>query len=126
MHWVQQLTRFWNHMQACVEEPDRPLGSALQDNLDLQRSGADCWCHRWLTFLQSTPTETGTLVWLTKLRERDVLDRACEGYLHQAMQTEPSPQPEPASVPAMPAPAVPVPENHSAASHPSAPTNKFA
>ena len=65
LHWAQQVTRFWNHMQVCLEEPDRPLGWALTDNLDLLRSGADCWCNRWLTFLRSAPTESGTLVWLT-------------------------------------------------------------
>lgn len=124
LHWVQQLTRFWNHMQSCLGAADRPLGWALEDNLDLQRSGADCWCHRWLTFLQSTPTDTGTMVWLTQLRESDVLDRACAAYLHQAIEPAPTPQPAPAPTPA--APAAPAPDTQPAEPHPPAPTNKFA
>ena len=90
LHWVQQVVRFWNHMQACLEMPDRPLGWALTDNLELQRSGADCWCSRWLRFLGSTPTDTGTFVWLTQLRESEVLERACAAYLNRAMEPTPS------------------------------------
>ena len=95
LFWVQQLVRFWNRLQAIGEaEPDRPLGWALADNLALMREGGDlasgspCWCRRWQQFLQSAPTDTGTFVWLTKLREAEVLERASTAYLRQCLQPQ--------------------------------------
>ena len=90
--WVRQLVRFWNRLQASMGEPDRPLGWAFADNLELLRDGSDlaagspCWSRRWLQFLQSAPTDTGTLVWLTELNETAVLERAAAAYHRQALQ----------------------------------------
>ena len=73
-------------------QPDRPLGWALQDNLALMREGGDlasgspCWCRRWQQFLQSAPADSGTLVWLTKLDESAIVERASAAYLRQLMQ----------------------------------------
>jgi hypothetical protein len=92
LFWVQQLVRFWNHLQASMSEPDRPLGWALEDNLALMREGADlaagsaCWCRRWQQFLQSAPTDSGTLVWLTKLDEGAIVERASAAYIRQSTQ----------------------------------------
>ncbi len=97
--WLQQLVRFWNRLQTIGAEPDRPLGWALADNLALVCEGADlasgspCWCRRWLQYLQSMPTDTGTFAWLTQLREADVLQRASAAYVRQCMGP---PQPNPA------------------------------
>ena len=91
LHWVQQLARFWNRLLSMDTEPDRLLRWAFQDNLSLMREGADlaagspCWCRKWFQFLQSSPTDSGTLVWLTPLREGDLLERATKAYLQQAM-----------------------------------------
>ena len=65
LFWTQQLVRYWNHLQACLEDPDRVLGWALADNLDLMHRGLDlaagspCWARRWHQVLQSSPTESG-------------------------------------------------------------------
>lgn len=97
LFWVQQLARFWNRLLSMDAEPDRLLRWAFLDNLELMREGADlaagspCWCRKWFTYLQSTPTDTGTIVWLTPLREGDLVERATKAYIHQAMQ--PSAQP---------------------------------
>lgn len=132
IRWVRQLARFWNRLQASMAEPDSLLGWALADNLALLREGSDlaagsaCWCRRWQQFLQSAPTETGTFVWLTKLDEKAVAERAAAAYLRQQSAT--APQLHPAAVPPHPTPATT--PAHSpfapAASPPSAPTNKFA
>ena len=69
--WVRQLVRFWNRLLSMEAQPDRLLRWAFEDNLALMREGADlaagspCWCRKWFAFLQSCPTHTGTLVWLT-------------------------------------------------------------
>jgi reverse transcriptase-like protein len=92
LRWVQQLVRFWNRLQASMAEPDSLLGWALADNLALMREGADvaagsaCWCRRWLQFLQSAPTDSGTLVWLTQLDEGAVAERAAAAYLRQSRE----------------------------------------
>jgi hypothetical protein len=118
--WVRQLVRFWNRLQACMAEPDSLLGWAVADNLALLREGSDlaagspCWCRRWQQFLQSAPTETGTLVWLTQLDEEAVVQRAATAYLQQTLSPSPA---FPSTCPASAAPASP--------SLP-APTNKFA
>jgi hypothetical protein len=93
LFWTQQLLRYWNHLQTCMEDPNRPLGWALADNLDLMRSGLDlaagspCWARRWQQALQSAPTETGTFLWLTKLDEGAVMQRAEEAYASQCRQS---------------------------------------
>ena len=98
--WVRQLVRFWNRLQASMSEPDRPLGWAVADNLALLREGGDlaagspCWSRRWLQFLQSAPTDTGTLVWLTDLDENAVLERAAAAYHRQALESPPATPPE--------------------------------
>lgn len=101
LFWVQQLARFWNRLQACMEEePGRLLSWAFEDNLELMREGSDlasgspCWCRRWLQFLQSAPTEDGTLVWLTKLDEAAVVERAAAAHFRQSVGPA---QPTPAS-----------------------------
>lgn len=92
LRWVRQLVRFWNRLQTSMAEPDSPLGWALADNLALLREGSDlaagsaCWCRRWLQFLQSAPTDSGTFVWLTELNEEAVVERATTAYLHQSME----------------------------------------
>ena len=90
VHWVRQLVRFWNRMLS-MDEPDRLVKLAFEDNLALMREGADlaagspCWCRKWFRFLQSAPTATGTLVWLTELQEEAVVERAKEAYLAAAV-----------------------------------------
>jgi hypothetical protein len=90
--WVRQLVRYWNRLQASMAEPDRLLGWAFEDNLALMREGADlaagspCWCRRWLGFLQSAPTDSGTLVWLTELQEEAVVERAAAAHLLKSME----------------------------------------
>jgi hypothetical protein len=92
LRWVRQLARFWTRLQASMAEPDSLLGWALADNLALMREGGDlatgaaCWSRRWLQFLQSAPTESGTLVWLTRLDEAAVVERAAQAYLRQAAE----------------------------------------
>ena len=89
--WVRQLVRFWNRLQTSMGEPDSLLGWAMADNLSLLREGGDlaagspCWCRRWLQFLQSTPTDSGTFVWLTQLDERAVVERAVAAYRRQSV-----------------------------------------
>jgi hypothetical protein len=92
LFWVRQLVRFWNRLQASMGEPDRLLGWAMADNLALMREGADlatgspCWCRRWLQFLQSAPTDSGTLVWLTQLDEGAVVERAAAAHLLRSLE----------------------------------------
>ncbi len=92
LRWVRQLARFWNRLQTSMAEPDSPLGWALADNLALMREGGDlatgaaCWCRRWQQFLQSAPTESGTLVWLTQLDAAAIVERATQAYLRQAAE----------------------------------------
>jgi hypothetical protein len=92
LFWVQQLVRFWNRLLGSLAEPDRLLGRAFEDNLALMREGTDlatgspCWCRRWQQFLQSAPTDSGTLVWLTELRDSDVLERARAAHHRQSVQ----------------------------------------
>ena len=123
LSWVRQLTRFWNRLQASMAEPDSPLGWALADNLALMRedgdlaAGSACWCRRWLQILQSmAPTESGTLVWLTRLEEAAVLERATAAYLSQCMGPAPCPPPpvSPARAPPRPFPSRPHPPSESA------------
>ena len=89
VHWVRQLVRFWNRLLS-MDEPDRLVKRAFEDNLALMREGADlaagtpCWCRKWFDYLQSAPTATGTLVWLTELQESAVLERAKEAWLAAA------------------------------------------
>ena len=89
VHWVQQLTRFWNRMLS-MEGGDRLVKWAWEDNLALMHEGADlrtgspCWCRKWYNFLLSAPTDSGTLVWLTELDEEAVVARAKEAYLRAA------------------------------------------
>ena len=98
LFWVQQLARFWNRLLSMAES-DRPLRWAFEDNLSLMREGADlaagspCWCRKWHDYLKTTPTDTGTLVWLTPLREGDLLERATKAYIRQAMEPTPPTQP---------------------------------
>jgi hypothetical protein len=141
IRWVRQLVRFWNRLQTCMAEPDSLLGWAFTDNLALMREGSDlaagsaCWCRRWQQFLQSAPTDSGTLVWLTELDEKAVMERAAAAYLRHAASPAVTAPPEPAppatapqrcsaaaththtSPPPTPAPTAPSPP---------APTNKFA
>ena len=87
VHWIQQQARFWNRLLTL--EPGRLLRLAFEDNLQLMQSGADlaartsfaCYTRRWFDYLQSAPTDDGTLVWLTPLREGDLLDRAVADYV---------------------------------------------
>jgi len=92
LFWVRQLVRYWNRLLASLGEPDRPLAWAFEDNLALMREGTDlatgspCWCRRWQQFLQSAPTDSGMMVWLTELRESDVLERARAAHHRQSVQ----------------------------------------
>lgn len=92
LHWLQQLARFWNRLLSMDDQPDRLLRWAFEDNLSLMREGGDlasgspCWCRKWFDHLQAAPTDTGTLVWLTPLREGELVERATQAYIHQAMQ----------------------------------------
>lgn len=142
IRWVRQLVRFWNRLQACMAEPDSLLGWALADNLALLREGSDlatgwsCWCRLWQQFLQSAPTVSGTFVWLAKLDEQAVTQRAAAAYAQQAAAPAVTPlhePPQPAAVPqhhptaapsasTSPSPPAPAP----AVPFPPAPTNKFA
>lgn len=121
LFWVRQLVRFWNRLLAGMGEPDRPLAWAFEDNLALLREGADlaagspCWCRRWLQFLQSAPTDSGTLVWLTQLDEGAVVERAAAAALRQSLTPTP---PKPPAQRQQPASA--------AAAAPATATNKFA
>jgi hypothetical protein len=87
LFWTQQLARYWNHLQTCMEDPDRLLGWALADNLDLMRQGLDCWARRWQRIMMSMPTESGTLVWLTQLDEGAVMERAEDAYASSCLQS---------------------------------------
>ena len=119
LFWVQQLARFWNRLQASMaEEPDRLLSWAFEDNLALMREGSDlssgspCWCRRWSEFLQSAPTEDGTLVWLTKLDEKAVVERAAAAHFRQSVgpaqpKTDDPQQRQPAAAASMSAAAAP-------------------
>ena len=82
VQWAQQTCRFWNRLLGMGEEGQQRLVYwAFQDNLALMQSGADlavrspCWCRKWFTHLQSAPTDSGTLVWLTQLQEEAVVER---------------------------------------------------
>ena len=99
VHWVQQLTRFWNRLLRMGQEgagEDRLVWWAFQDNLSLMRDDADlaagspCWCRKWFQYLQSAPTTSGALVWLTELQEEAVVARAKEAYLRAAAAAEPA------------------------------------
>ena len=99
LQWVRQLVRFWNRLQTSAAEPDRVLAWALEDNLSLMREGSDiasgspCWCRRWLSFLQSAPSNSGTFVWLTELREETIVERASAAFFQQALEpTQPKPK----------------------------------
>ncbi|KAL4452527.1 hypothetical protein ABPG75_008189 [Micractinium tetrahymenae] len=73
-------------------EPESLLGWALADNLSLMREGGDlavgspCWSRRWQQFLQSAPTDSGTLLWLTHLDEAAVLERAAAAYVSHSLE----------------------------------------
>ena len=103
LFWVQQLVRFWNRLLSIKadEEPDCLLRSAFEDNLSLMREGADlaagspCWSRKWFSFLQSAPTDSGTMVWLTPLREGDIVERATAAYLRRAMESQQVPSTAP-------------------------------
>ena len=93
VHWVQQITRFWNRM--LETEGDCLAVWAFQDNLELMREQmrrqgpgqavpSPCWCLRWFRFLQAAPTDTGTLVWLTELDEKAMVERAKAAYVRAA------------------------------------------
>ncbi|KAL4440102.1 hypothetical protein ABPG75_003103 [Micractinium tetrahymenae] len=90
--WVRQLVRFWNRLQDSMGEPESLLGWALADNLSLMREGGDlavgspCWSRRWQQFLQSAPTDSGTLLWLTHLDEAAVLERAAAAYVSHSLE----------------------------------------
>jgi hypothetical protein len=110
LQWVRQLVRFWNRLQTSATEPDRVLAWALEDNLALMREGLDiasgspCWCRRWLSFLQSAPSSSGTFVWLTELREESIVERASAAFLQQAMEsTQPKTATNPQQQPPQPA-----------------------
>ena len=94
VHWVRQLCRFWNRLLE-VQGEERLVAWAFQDNLELMREqmreegqgracSSPCWALRWFRFLQTAPTDTGTLVWLTELDEGAVVERARQAYLHAA------------------------------------------
>ena len=103
LFWVQQLVRFWNRLLSIKAdaEPDCLLRSAFEDNLSLMREGADlaagspCWSRKWFSFLQSAPTDSGTMVWLTPLREGDIVERATAAYLRRAMESQQVPSTAP-------------------------------
>jgi hypothetical protein len=103
LFWVRQLVRFWNRLLDSMAQPDRLLGWAFEDNLALMREGADlaagspCWSRRWMQFLQSAPTDTGTLVWLSQLDESAVMERAAAAAHNQSLQPA---QPKTSSTPA--------------------------
>ena len=134
LSWVRQLVRYWNRLQSQLAEPDSLLGWALADNLALMREGADlaagsaCWCRRWLQFLQSAPTASGTFVWLTQLDEGAVVERATAAWLSAAAATPQTPETRPC--PTEPsshlAPAGPPTPARPAPLRPPRPTNKFA
>ena len=108
LQWVRQLVRFWNRLQTSAAEPDRVLAWALEDNLSLMREGSDiasgspCWCRRWLSFLQSAPSNSGTLTWLTELREEAIVERASAAFFQQALEPT-QPKPNTASITLSPA-----------------------
>jgi hypothetical protein len=90
VHWVRQLVRFWNRLLG-MEGENRLIGWAFQDNLDLMRDqtrmeaegqavSSPCWCMKWFRYLQSAPTDTGTLIWLTQMDEKAVVARAKAAY----------------------------------------------
>ncbi len=122
VHWVRQLVRFWNRLLS-MEEPDRLVKWAFQDNLSLMQEGLDlaagspCWCRKWFQYLQSAPTTSGTLVWLTELQEDALVERAKAAYLAAAA----APRQEAGVTGA--AAAAPT---ATAAAAATAPTNKFA
>ncbi|KAL4426028.1 hypothetical protein ABPG75_010044 [Micractinium tetrahymenae] len=86
------MVRFWNRLQDSMGEPESLLGWALADNLSLMREGGDlavgspCWSRRWQQFLQSAPTDSGTLLWLTHLDEAAVLERAAAAYVSHSLE----------------------------------------
>jgi hypothetical protein len=86
VHWAQQTARFWNRLLSM--DADCPLQWAFQDNLALMRDGLDagspCWCRKWFTYLQSTPTHSGFLPWLTALDDAAVVSRAKAAYVATA------------------------------------------
>lgn len=91
VQWAQQTCRFWNRLVGMAEEGQQRLVCwAFQDNLALMQSGADlaarspCWCRKWFTYLQSTPTDCGTFAWLTRLQEKAVVERAKVAYVREA------------------------------------------
>ena len=92
LHWLQQLTRFWNRMLE-LQGSGRLASWAFQDNLNLMQEqlalkactgkevASPCWCLRWLRSLDSAaPTDTGTLLGVTVLNEEEVLARAHEAW----------------------------------------------
>jgi hypothetical protein len=94
VHWVRQLCRFWNRLLE-VQGEERLVRWAFQDSLELMREQqraealgqappSPCWTLKWFRFLQSAPTDTGTLVWLTELDEAAVVQRAQQAYLRAA------------------------------------------
>ena len=48
--------------------------------------GSPCWSRRWQQILQSAPTGSGTLLWLTQLDEAAVLERAAAAYVSQSLE----------------------------------------
>ena len=98
--WVQQLVRAWNCKPAWPSRTGSWPGR-FEDNLALMREGTDlaagspCWCRRWQQFLLSAPTDSGTIVWLTELDEKTVVERAAAAYLRQSLEpalTKPEPE----------------------------------
>jgi hypothetical protein len=76
-----------------MEDPERLLGWALADNLDLMQHGLDlaagspCWVRRWQQVLQSMPTDSGTILWLAQLEDGAVMQRAKNAYASQCLQS---------------------------------------
>jgi hypothetical protein len=134
LFWVQQLVRFWNRLQASMaNEPDRLLSWAFEDNLALMRESADlpscspCWCRRWLQFLQSAPTDNGALVWLTKLDEQAIVERAAAAHFRQSVGPAQPKTEDPSQQQQQPAAATSTPAPTSAAAAPPlAPTSVSA
>ena len=99
--WVKQMAGYWNHLQDCMADPDRLLGWAAADNLQLMQEGLDlatgspCWARRWRQVLQHT-FEGGFCPWLTKLDTGSVAKLAAQTYHgHCVAPPQPQPQPEP-------------------------------
>ena len=96
LRWGQQLVRYWNRLLE-LQGSGRLISCAFQDNIALMqeqlalkvRTGREvpspCWSLRWLRSLASTaPTDTGTLLGVTELDEKLVMERARVEFVRAA------------------------------------------